>query len=574
MRTLILSVALLLTACGGGGGSSAPVSQPIEGYVPEIANLIVSPETVNYMSGGGTIMAKAEFEYSDSDLDVQQLQIEMSDGSSQTILLGSLPTEHGTIIEEFEVSTAESGTCTVEIWLVDAAGHASNHLSADIMVQGAIPRIRSLVLSPESVLYMAGDGSIEATATFDYFDADLDIASMQVEMSDGTSQTILLGPIGTESGTLTEEFVVSTVEPGAITVDIWLVDVSGNTSNELSAEIQVVADTSVWLQRESGLPNILNDVKWNGFEFLAVGDGGLIMRSEDGVAWTRIESGTTANLNAIASLGLGYVDYLVVGDEGTVIRSRDGENWNRTPGQGPADVSLRAIGFNGVPNSARIVVGGKKEGETDTAFIMSTAFTYECCETWTIAEDLPQSGRSVTDLAYKTDFFSGWSQTVATTQVENFGDDKEARVLVSDDGLTWIEVVLSTESIATYSILHDGDQFWAAGRVGRMYTSADGINWFEHQTSAGGTKFRALAWSGSTLIADGENEFYGWGPIVETGIETSDSGQTWTNFAIAAGYDSRGLAWGNDRFVSVGCAGSDEECVGLNEGEGAIFSTP
>ncbi|MGD8772829.1 MAG: hypothetical protein PVI25_07165, partial [Gammaproteobacteria bacterium] len=129
MRTWILGVALLLTACGGGGGSSAPASQPVEGDVPEIANLIVSPETVKYMQGDGTVMAKAEFEYSDSDLDIQQMQIEMSDGSSQTIPLGSIPTVHGTMIEEFEVSTAESGTCTVDIWLVDAAGHDSNHLS-------------------------------------------------------------------------------------------------------------------------------------------------------------------------------------------------------------------------------------------------------------------------------------------------------------------------------------------------------------------------------------------------------------------------------------------------------------
>ncbi|MGD8733122.1 MAG: hypothetical protein PVI08_01465 [Gammaproteobacteria bacterium] len=570
MRTWILGVALLLTACGGGGGSSAPASQPVEGDVPEIANLIVSPETVKYMQGDGTVMAKAEFEYSDSDLDIQQMQIEMSDGSSQTIPLGSIPTVHGTMIEEFEVSTAESGTCTVDIWLVDAAGHASNHLSADILVQSAPPEISNLLLSPETILHMAGDGSIDATATFDYFDADLDIASMQVEMSDGTSQTIPLGPIDTASGTLTEEFVVSTVEPGAITVDIWLVDALGNTSNQLSAEIgiQAEADASVWLQRASGLPNILNDVMWNGFEFLAVGDGGLIMRSEDGIAWSRVNSGTTVNLNAIAHRGLGYIDYFVVGDQGTVIRSGDGENWEPTQGQGPEDVSLRAIGGYGFNI---LIVAGKKEGGADTAFIMSSV---DRGTTWMIAEDLPQSGRSVTGLQQYMDLDWEGPRVVATTQIENYVDDKDARVLVSFDGSTWIEVVLSTESIATYSILHDGDQFWAAGRVGRMYTSADGINWFEHQTSAGGTKFRALAQSDISLIADGENEFYGWGPMDATGTETFDSGKTWTSFAVAAGYDTRGLAWGNGRFVSVGCAGSDEECVGLDQGEGAIFSTP
>jgi hypothetical protein len=565
MRTWILGVALLLTACGGGGGSSAPASQPVEGDVPEIANLIVSPETVKYMQGDGTVMAKAEFEYSDSDLDIQQMQIEMSDGSSQTIPLGSIPTVHGTMIEEFEVSTAESGTFTVDIWLVDAAGHDSNHLSADILVESAPPEISNLRLSPETVLHMAGDGSIDATATFDYFDADIDIASMQIEMSDGTSQKIPLGSIDTASGTLTEEFVVSTVEPGAITVGIWLVDTIGNTSNQLSAEIEIIvdADASVWLQRASGLPNILNDVHWNRQQFLAVGDGGLIMRSEDGITWSRVESGTTVNLNAITYRGLYASDYYVVGDEGTVLHSPDdGANWSPTVAQGPEDVSLRAIRSYGF---VALIAAGKKEGGADTAFIMSSV---DRGGTWTIAENLPQSGRSVTDLSVYV------PQIVATTQIEDYGDDREARVLVSDDGLNWIEVVLSTESIGTYSIIRYDDQYWAAGRVGLMYTSADGINWFEHQTSAGGTKFWALARTDFRLIADGENEFYGWGPVDATGTETFDTGKTWTSFAIAAGYDTRGLAWGNGRFVSVGCAGSDEECVGLDQGEGAIFSTP
>jgi hypothetical protein len=309
-------------------------------------------------------------------------------------------------------------------------------------------------------------------------------------------------------------------------------------------------------------------VNWNGFEFLAVGDGGLIMRSQDGIVWSGVDSGTTVNLNAIAHLGLGYIDYVVVGDEGTVIRSGDGENWEPTLGQGPEDVSLKAVSMYGFQT---LVAAGKKEAGADTAFIMSSE---DRGETWMIAEGVPQTGRSVTDLAPYMDLDWEGPRIVATTQIENYGDDKDARVLVSFDGSTWTEVVLSTESVATYAVLHDGEQFWAAGRVGRMYTSADGINWFERQTSAGVTKFRALAWSGFSLIADGENEFYGWGPIEATGTETSDSGGTWTTFAIAAGYDSRGLAWGDGRFVSVGCAGSDEECVGLNQGEGAIFSTP
>ena len=447
-------------------------------------------------------------------------------------------------------------------------GGSNGSQPASQATESVNPEISNLVLSPETVMYMEGDGSIRVEAILAFTDADLDIERMQVETSDGTSQSIILEPIDTASGTIAETFMVSTETAGSYTVEIWLVDAAGHASNHLSADVRVTGEPDVWLERATGLPNILNDVIWNGFVFLAVGDGGLIMRSGDGIAWSRANSGTTVNLNAIVHCGLGYIDYFVVGDEGTVIRSGDGVNWEPTQGQGPEDVSLRAISMFGFQ---MLVAAGKKEGDADTAFIMSSE---NRAGTWTIAEGVPQSGRSVTDMRPQWDLYSEVTRIVATTQIEHYGDDRDARVLVSLDGLNWTEVVLSTESVATYAIVHDGDQFWAAGRVGRMYTSADGINWFEHQTPAGGTKFRALAWSGFSLIADGENEFYGWGPVDATGVETVDSAATWKSFAVAADFDSRGLAWGHGRFVSVGCAGSDEECVGLNQGEGAIFSTP
>ncbi len=456
----------------------------------------------------------------------------------------------------------------LSVHLAGCDGNSNGPQPASQPTETADPEISNLILSPESVMYMEGDGSIRVEAFLSFTDSDLDIERMQVETSDGTSQSILLEPIDTASGTIAEVFTISTEKAGSYTVEIWLVDAAGHTSNHLSGDVRVTGEPNEWLERAAGLPNILNDVIWNGFEFLAVGDGGLIMRSGDGIAWSRVNSGTTVNLNAVAHLGLGYIDYFVVGDEGTVIRSGDGENWERTLGQGPEDVSLRAVSMFGFQ---MLIAAGKKEGDADTAFIMSSE---NRGETWTIADGVPQTGRSVTDMRPHWDLYSEVIRIVATTQIEHYGDDRDARVLVSFDGSNWTEVVLSTESIGTYSILHDGDQFWAAGRVGRMYTSADGINWFEHQTPAAGTRFRALAWSGFSLIADGENEFYGWGTVDATGIEALDSGATWRSFAVAEDFDTRGLAWGNGRFVSVGCAGSDEECVGLTQGEGAIFSTP
>ena len=97
-----------------------------------------------YMEGDGSVSATAELSYTDADLDIETMQIEMSDGSSQTIPLGTIDNASGTLSEEFPVSTAELGNVTVEIWLIDAAGNASNRLSGDIRVESPVPEIATL----------------------------------------------------------------------------------------------------------------------------------------------------------------------------------------------------------------------------------------------------------------------------------------------------------------------------------------------------------------------------------------------------------------------------------------------
>ena len=49
---------------------------------------------------------------------------------------------------------------------------------------------------------------------------------------------------------------------------------------------------SGWYRRDTGIPHIMNDVIWAGTQFLAVGNGGTIMTSPDGIEWTAQKSGT------------------------------------------------------------------------------------------------------------------------------------------------------------------------------------------------------------------------------------------------------------------------------------------
>jgi photosystem II stability/assembly factor-like uncharacterized protein len=167
-------------------------------------------------------------------------------------------------------------------------------------------------------------------------------------------------------------------------------------------------------------------------------------------------------------------------------------------------------------------------------------------QTWEVIDALPQSGRWITGMA------RGAALVVATTQISQLPND--ARILVSGGGLEWIEVVIDTEQISTLCILWDGNRFWAGGTEGRIYRSFDGMNWTILRTPVN-TSFQALAWSGSRLIAQGT-----LGPAVTT----PDGGETWKTYDLGFDHESRGLAFGAGRYVSVGSA----------PGGGAIFSTP
>ncbi len=87
-----------------------------------------------------------------------------------------------------------------------------------------------------------------------------------------------------------------------------------------------------------------------GNGFVAVGAGGLVVSSSDGVTWSRRESGTALGLTAVAWTGEAWV---AVGETGEVIRSGDGELWTRCPTG--LEVALSAVASAG----ASVVVGGE-----------------------------------------------------------------------------------------------------------------------------------------------------------------------------------------------------------------------
>lgn len=384
---------------------------------------------------------------------------------------------------------------------------------------GSAPRISNLSLSPDSVAYMDGNGTTQISAQLDFTDPDLDIATAWIELSDGSRQSIALPAINTASGTLTGELIVSTAQLGVFTSQVWLVDRAGHTSNRLTVDLSVVVDFTTWLQRAANLQTGLNDVVWNGSQFVAVGDGGAIVTSPDGITWTSRASGTNQILNSV------YWDgsrFLAVGNGATILSSANGVTW-ATLHTGADEIWLQAISFSGT----RYVAAGSINAPNSTYVLTSTDGN-----TWAQNLTVPQAGQSISDLAWSGQLF------VATTVANGL-------VLVSQDGLTWVEVIISATSPATLSIIWDGSQFIAGGIGGRLFISPDGMNWTLHATPST-ANILGIAASDTTLIADG---------VVGSGVATSDGGGTWQLFGISGLYDTHGLAYGANRFVSVGSGG-------------------
>jgi hypothetical protein len=432
-------------------------------------------------------------------------------------------------------------------------GSDGNDIVAPSRAEAHAPQIDSLVLSPDTAIYMEGEGSISVTAQFNYADTGLDIADVHVEMSDGTSFTVSLADADpAESGTYTDQFDMSTAAIGPCEVEMWLVDGDGATSSHVTATFEVIDNVLVnkWTNRLSGLPLTLNDVLWEGDNFVAVGGSGTILTSFDGVDWVERESGIDADLNAVA---FDEADIVAVGGDATILLSSDhGQSW--TVKHSGVDVILRAV----VVNTTQIVAGGMHR-QTGEAFMMSSL---DRGDTWKVVPSLPKSDQFVTDLVYGNGLY------IAATDL--FDWQSEARVLVSVDGEVWQGVIVREDVAGLNSIVYDGNQFIVVGDRNSVFASVDGFLWTQLAVPTSDVEFMAAATFESSLVIHGGIPW--WQFVIgvpldrPSGLMSRDGGTRWQIFDIDGYYQSNGLAWGTGRFVSVGQVTPVAE-------EGAIYTS-
>jgi hypothetical protein len=309
----------------------------------------------------------------------------------------------------------------------------------------------------------------------------------------------------------------SSVDTGIATISnetgsAGLAETIGAGTTEITSAVGTIWGSTTltvrpWKQEDSGTNSALYDVVWSGTQFVAVGDGGVVLTSPDGTTWTQRVSGTSARLYGIAWSGAQFV----ATGSGGIYTSPDGVSWTEQLG-------FPASGLDVVWSGTQFVVVG------------GDIFTSPDGVNWT-----SQGSAQLYSVAWSGSQFAA---------VGAYG-----KIITSPDGVTWTDQTSGTSSYLT-GVTWSGSKFVAVGSYdssigeGPTVSSSDGVNWTLH--ASGATDFlNAVAWSGTQFVAVGENG----------NILLSTDGNMWTSQSIVSsryGEHLNGVAWSGGRFIAVG----------------------
>lgn len=124
------------------------------------------------------------------------------------------------------------------------------------------------------------------------------------------------------SWNLVHEYLVSGENPKVFADTKFVIPTKGETF--------MSTDGYSWGKNSNNLAFYPNGVCYGNGRFVAVGDGGNIAYSTDGVNWTNIKmkNGIFQDATTLNNVCYGNGKYIVVGDDGNARYSTDGANWS------------------------------------------------------------------------------------------------------------------------------------------------------------------------------------------------------------------------------------------------------
>ncbi len=301
--------------------------------------------------------------------------------------------------------------------------------------------------------------------------------------------------------------------------------------------------TAAWHTR-APLPSshIIENIQYVNGKYIAVGEKGTLLTSDDGASWTKTNLKTNFDrLGGVAYGGgryvlVGYVDYITA----NIYTSIDAVTWSEP-------VSIPHLWLHDVAYGAGkfVAVGSDQKVLTSTDGVSWTTYAV----TYPIGQETIMQSIVYSDIKGKF---------VAVGTRSNTGQNFRGKILTSVDGITWT-VTYSDPSYSLWDVTYGNGSFVAVG--GRsdtindsnpyfLATSGDGETWTRPVTSPSYATLRSVEFDGNRFIAAGSTLPSSSGTAFTV---TSTNAVSWTDkthgglsgFYAAASQDTRIVATNN-----------------------------
>ncbi|RKP47897.1 hypothetical protein D7Z26_22040 [Cohnella endophytica] len=273
-----------------------------------------------------------------------------------------------------------------------------------------------------------------------------------------------------------------------------------------------------WVSSTSPISDsYLLDMAYGNGVYVAVGNKGAVLTSEDGENWESVSSGIGEHLqNVVYHEG----KYLAVGGyTSAVYSSADGKNWTSNPIADNKGAAINKI----------VYINGHYAAVSQYGQVLFS----DDGETWTVNPLTSNSPPPISDIIYAND------QYMVT--------DTYGRVYTSSDGTTWTSVNTG-KSTSLFGLAYSGSVYAAVGEQ-KILSSTDGeiwdVSWELEQKP--GQPINQL-WVKGIVYAAGKFVAVG----MKGTILTSGDGQTWVPSTSGVTAQLNGVKYLNGQFVAVG----------------------
>lgn len=266
--------------------------------------------------------------------------------------------------------------------------------------------------------------------------------------------------------------------------------------------------------------------------FVAVGDQGSVLSSEDGATWAVRTSGTTLALNDVA---FGGDRYVAVGQAGKILVSDDGREWDSA--SSPSSRDLNSVVWH---IDRFYAVGGDYSAGAET--LVSFDGT-----SWTRPE-ITQPKHLLTDIA---------SDGVNLVTIGSYTSDLQSFGLFAwAEGSGWLQRIDGASAAVRYDVLASGIPNFVMINLGAAASSTDTITWNATPVFNGGIMLD-LAYTSVGWLAVGDNGL----------ILGSPDALAWTPHPTGLPVALRGVTSDGARHIAVGSGGTI-----LGSGDGASWT--